>query len=130
VKVIFDTNFLMMPAQFNVDVFWEISRLLSSKYELFVPDKVIIELETIAKKGKLKEKKAAKIGLALAKDLGVLKTEGSEPDEAILSLVDRNVVVCTNDKRLRNMVKEKGGGVIFLRQKKYLEHEGGGVGLS
>jgi rRNA-processing protein FCF1 len=107
-----DTNFLMIPSQFKVDIFKELNRLLDVNYEIFVPDKVLQELKTLRIKGSLKERKAAKIALELSKDLKTVKITGSDPDEAILSQADRETVVCTNDQR------------------RFLELEGGDVGIS
>ncbi|MFQ5800261.1 MAG: PIN domain-containing protein [Candidatus Hydrothermarchaeales archaeon] len=125
-----DTNFLMTPAQFNVDVFGELARLIDVSYELFVPDLVVKELQTLAKKGPLKNRKAARVALGLARGIKTIKVEGNNPDEAILSITDKKTVVCTNDKKLRERVMKKGGKVVFLRQKRILQLEGGDVGIS
>jgi rRNA-processing protein FCF1 len=125
-----DTNFLMMPFQFNVDIFAELERLLDVKYELFVPDKVVGELKTLSKKGSLNERKAARVALNLVQDVKKIKAEADDPDEAILSITDRDTVVCTNDKNLKERVIKKGGMAVFLRQKRTLELAGGNVGVS
>ena len=44
-KIILDTNFLLIPAQFKVDIFDEIDRIMIEKYQLFVLDKTIDELK-------------------------------------------------------------------------------------
>jgi rRNA-processing protein FCF1 len=125
-----DTNFLMIPSQFKVDIFKELNRLLDVNYEIFVPDKVIKELKTLSVKGALKERKAARIALELSKDLKTVTITGSDPDEAILSQADRETVVCTNDRRLREAIRKKGGRAIYLKQRRFLELEGGDVGIS
>jgi rRNA-processing protein FCF1 len=125
-----DANFLMVPSQFKVDIFGEINRLLDVKYDFFVPDKVLAELKALTKKGGQKEKKMARIGLELAKNMKVLGVKGADTDEAIISMVDKDTVVCTNDKLLREKIRERGGKVIFLRQRKFLELEGGLIGVS
>jgi rRNA-processing protein FCF1 len=129
-KVIMDSNFLMIPIQFNVDILSEISRLIDVSYDLFVPDKVLVELQTLAKKGNLKERKAARVGLELAKGMKILRIEGASPDDALVSIADESTVICTNDKLLRKRILKKGGKAIFLRQKRFLELVGGEVGLS
>jgi rRNA-processing protein FCF1 len=129
-KVILDTNFLMVPFQFKVDILGEIKRLLDINYELFVPNKVMVELNTLAKKGNLWERKSSRIGLGLAKNMKSITVMGIDPDDAILSIIDNKTIVCTNDKELRKRVMDKGGRVIFLKQGSFLELEGGGIGLS
>jgi rRNA-processing protein FCF1 len=129
-KVILDTNFLMVPFQFKVDILGEIKRLLDVNYELLVPNKVMGELNTLTKKGNLRERKSSRIGLELAKNMKSIKVLGIDPDDAILSIIDNKTIVCTNDKELRKRVMDKGGRVIFLKQGKFLELEGGRIGLS
>jgi rRNA-processing protein FCF1 len=38
--------------------------------------------------------------------------------------------VCTNDRRLREGIRKKGGRAIYLKQRRFLELEGGDVGIS
>ncbi|ENO12016.1 hypothetical protein MBGDC06_00279, partial [Thermoplasmatales archaeon SCGC AB-539-C06] len=68
-KIILDTNFLLIPAQFKVDIFDEIDRIILEKYQLFVLDKTIDELKKIIadKKQKMRNRRAAKLGLQLLK---------------------------------------------------------------
>jgi rRNA-processing protein FCF1 len=120
----------MIPIQFNVDIFSEISRLIDVSYDIFVPDKVCVELQTLAKKGNLNERKAARVGLELAKGMKILHLEGASPDDALVSIADESTVICTNDKLLRKRILKKGGKAIYLRQKRFLELVGGEVGLS
>jgi rRNA-processing protein FCF1 len=120
----------MIPIQFNVDIFSEISRLIDVSYDIFVPDKVRVELQTLAKKGNLNERKAARVGLELAKGMKILHLEGASPDDALVSIADESTVICTNDKLLRKRILKKGGKAIYLRQKRFLELVGGEVGLS
>ncbi|GBE56695.1 MAG TPA: nucleotide-binding protein [Euryarchaeota archaeon] len=129
-KVLLDTNFLMIPSQFNVDIFSELDRLLHVSYELFVLKGVRSELETLSVKGDLKTRRAARIGLALSKDLPVLDAFGSDADDEIAVRSGKDTVVCTNDSALRKRVLSRGGKAVFLRQKRYLELEGGVLGLS
>ena len=43
-KIILDTNFLLIPAQFNVDIFSEIERICDFQYQLCIVDKTLSEL--------------------------------------------------------------------------------------
>jgi len=129
-KVVLDTNFLMVPGQFKVDILSEISRLLDVNYQLYVPEQVREELRELRRKGGLKERKAAEIALKIAGSMKTLRTSGATADEAISKLLGKGTVVCTNDRRLRELALKKGGKVIFLRQKSHLELEGGEIGVS
>ena len=50
VKVVLDTNFLMIPHQFGVDIFTELKNVMPYVYELIVFDKTIDELQAIKKR--------------------------------------------------------------------------------
>ena len=47
-NIILDTNFLMIPLQFKVDIFSEIERICNFKYELLVPEASVKELENLS----------------------------------------------------------------------------------
>ncbi|RMF88848.1 MAG: nucleotide-binding protein [Methanobacteriota archaeon] len=129
-KVILDTNFLMVPFQFKVDILSELDRLLEAGYEAVIPDKVLRELKTLSQKGSLKVRKAAKVALQLAEGMKKVSVEAEDPDSAILAITEKGTVVCTNDRELRRRVLEKGGRVVFLRQRRTLALEGGDVAVS
>ena len=54
-KVIIDTNFLLIPGQFMVDIFTEIQRILDFPYELYVVGETITELNRLVTVGKQKK---------------------------------------------------------------------------
>lgn len=122
-KVILDTNFLLIPGQFKVDIFTEVGRILNEPFELCMVDKSIDELNRLAAAGKEKDRFAAKLALVLAiqKNLKTLHSFGGKSaDDIIVNKADANSYVATQDKELRERVKEKGAKVIGLRQQKYL----------
>jgi rRNA-processing protein FCF1 len=120
-RIILDTNFLLLPARFGVDIFAELDRIIGGSYELFSIEPVMRELRGLAR-GKGKNAGAAKVGLQLAEKRGVtiLKTPESDADKAILELVRKDFVVATQDTELRKKVSTTGGKVIYLRAKQYL----------
>ncbi len=121
-KIILDSNFLTIPYQFNIDIFEEIHRIMEEDYELITLDGVIEELEEL-KKSKGKDAIAAKIGLELIKkkNVKVIKTREKNVDNTIIRIADKNTIVATNDKELRQKLKNKNIKTIYLRNKKYLE---------
>ncbi|MGD9911436.1 PIN domain-containing protein, partial [Methanothrix sp.] len=63
-KVLLDTNALMMPEQFGVDIFSELERL--GYFDYIVPTAVVRELRAIAKLAeKGRDKRAANVALSL-----------------------------------------------------------------
>jgi uncharacterized protein len=119
-KVLLDTNFLLIPAKFKVDIYAELERIFD-KHELFVLDKSLVELDNIIQNQKGAEKAAAKLAKAIleAKKPKTLKTTSKDyVDDVILGL--EGYIVATQDKELRDRLKKKGIKTITLRQKKYL----------
>jgi hypothetical protein len=121
-KIILDTNFLMIPYQFRVDIFEEIRRIMEGEYELVTLDGVVKELEKI-KEYKGKSAAAAKIALEFIKikSIKVINTDSEKVDNKIIELSDKNTVVATNDIKLKKILKNKKIKIIYLRNKKYLE---------
>ncbi len=127
-KIILDTNFLLIPAQFKVDIFSEIDRIADFRYELLIFDKTIDELKNIIEKQKTRHKEAAKIAVQLIKNkkISIIKTDKkTDVDSLILDFVDKNtndknIIVATQDKILKDKLKRKGLKTIILKNKKYL----------
>ena len=121
-KALLDTNALMVPEQFGVDIFSELARL--GYIQCFVPTPVIRELSYLARKARGLDKTAARVGLALAERCQILEGEGNA-DDCLISLATReNAAVFTNDKTLKKRLFSKGITVVHLRQGRYLEIAG------
>lgn len=121
--VIIDTNFLLMPGQFKVDIYSEIDRLIIGKHELAVLDRTLEELESLTKKGTGADKRAAKLGLALlkAKGLKIIATnQDKSVDDLLVELANKDIIVATQDKGLRARLKGSGASLIVLRSTKKL----------
>ena len=128
--VLLDTNFLLIPAQFKVDIFAELRRLCDFSYEVAVLAATVAELNGIVndKNASANDRRAAKLGLQLIKAKGV-SVIGAErkvfksTDKAILGFAAQgrgSVVVATQDRLLREKLKSAGVAVIVMRQKQYL----------
>jgi len=117
-KIILDTNFLLLPSQFNIDIFEEMDRIFGKNYELLTTDGVIEELEKLSK-SLGKDGVAAKIALELlkGKNIKIIKTKERDVDKGILKISDRDTIVGTNDKVLRKKLRKKGIKTIYLRGK-------------
>ena len=124
-EVVIDTNFFMVPFQFNVDIITELEKILPS-YKLTTPSFVINELKGLKNNNKGKVRLNANLALKLAnsskieiKDISLLENE--TVDDALLRVSE---VLATNDIELKNRAKDKGITVVYLRQKKYIAVEG------
>ncbi len=124
-EVVIDTNFFMVPFQFNVDIITELENKLPS-YKLVTPNFVINELKGLKRNNKGKVRLNAILALKLAnsskveiKDISLLENE--TVDDALLRVSE---VLATNDIELKNRAKDKGITVVYLRQKRYIAVEG------
>jgi len=117
-KVVADTNFLLMPFQFKINLDAELRRLFG-KYEVYVPSAVLEELENIGATD-------AKAALKLASRYRVVKCpECMEADECVL-WVAKSIggAVMTNDKVLREWARREGLAVVYMRGKSHLVCDG------
>lgn len=126
-RVILDSNFLMIPIQFHVDIFREFDELLNQKVETIIPSPVYDEIQRIAC-GKSKLAKEAKLALKIAEKSDVLEVElepGESADDLIVRLArEWGCLVATNDRELRRRLRSLMVPVIYLRQKSRLAIEG------
>ncbi|MEK6942971.1 MAG: PIN domain-containing protein [Nanoarchaeota archaeon] len=122
-RIILDTNFLMVPLQFKVDIFSEIHRICNFQYKIFIFEQSIDELNAIIKEQKGKDKKAAQFALKIvkSKDIEILKAEGDYVDNIIIQNRKDDDIVATTDLDLKKKLLERYIAVIVLRQKKYLQ---------
>jgi rRNA-processing protein FCF1 len=119
-KVLIDANFLLIPGKFKVDIFQELQ--MFGKPELFILDKVVKELEGIAKKPG-QDSRHAHMGLFLidSKGIDIIKSGRYSTDKEIERIAKKgDFIVCTQDRALIKNLRKKGIGVISLRQRKYL----------
>jgi uncharacterized protein len=127
VKVILDSNFLMVPFQFNLDVFQEIEFLLQKKVDFIVPSAVKSELTALSTRGGEGAAEAS-LALQLASRCRVvevtLETNETVDDAIVKASQKLGAVVATNDIELKNRLKLLKVPVVYLRDKSKLEVDG------
>jgi len=114
-KVLLDTNFLLVPYQFKLDIFTKIEEMLETPHSFVVPTGVVEELEKLSK-GKGKEGAAARFGLKLLK---LKKHESIESSGNVDNWIrdyakGKGIIVATNDRALRVKLKKNRVKVISL----------------
>lgn len=123
VGIILDTNFLMIPGQFGVDIFDEIHKAVDFHYQLYACTGTIKELEKLTLEGKMSDRSAAKLALKLlvAKGVKTIVTDDRHVDDVLVELSqNENYLIATQDIGLRKRLKS----CLYLRQKKYVEIKG------
>ncbi len=114
-KVIIDTNGLMIPGQFGVDIFSELKRLGFDS--CVVPRASVRELEKIYSQGHGKDRVAAKIALSLLDQCTVIEKEGYADDIIAEMAIDAGAACLTNDTELKKRLCSKGVTIIHLRER-------------
>jgi len=127
VKIILDSNFLLVPFQFGVDIFEELNVLLG-KAEPIVLSTTIEELQRLIEKSSVKERMLFSAALKLAERCEILKVERNPSenyDDVIFRVAkELKIPVATNDSELRKRLRGAGISTVYLRQKARLEIDG------
>ncbi|VVC00549.1 Uncharacterised protein [uncultured archaeon] len=113
---------LLNIARFRVDVFAEARRIFGAgNIEFAVPEQVLAEMEKLSGKS-MKLKKEISIARELMAKNGAKtgKIDARGADEALKKLAVKGAIVATNDKELKDSVRELNGKVLCLRQSKFL----------
>ncbi|RZN31843.1 MAG: DNA-binding protein [Methanosarcinales archaeon] len=117
-KIVLDTNALMVPVQLGVDIFSDLATL--NFHEFIVPSGVVRELELIASSGRGADQNAARVAVSLLDRCKIVETAGNV-DDAILALATRmGAAVFTNDAELKARLLDTGVSVVYVRQRSYL----------
>jgi len=117
-KVILDTNGMMIPGQFSVDVFSELKRLGFDSY--IIPRAIVMELEKIYVSGKGKNRSAAKIGLSLLNRCTIIEKTGFADDIIAEMAIEMGAACLTNDIELKKRLCSKGVTIVQLRERTHL----------
>ncbi|MCK5107446.1 MAG: hypothetical protein KAQ83_01850 [Nanoarchaeota archaeon] len=132
-KILLDTNFILLPFTLKVDIFTELKRIIDNP-EIIILDLIVLELEKIARLDKGSDGRAAKATLSylekmplkVKKTVKHLKTANSlskisSVDDKIVEFAAKNgYLVATQDKLLKEKLKNRDIKIITLRQKKHL----------
>ena len=128
-QIILDTNFLLIPFTLKIDIFTEIERIINEPYKICIVKQTIDELYNIIKNQKGKHKDAANLALQFVEKKNIVILEPKHlnmtgdskipiVDDIIVEIADKNTYVATQDKLLKNRLKQKKIKVIYSRNKK------------
>ena len=118
-KILLDTNFLLIPAQFKIDIFEELKK---SSYKPITLDCCIFELKKLSK-SRGRKGIYARVALQLLKKnkIRIINADEKNTDKAIIDYSTKNkYAVATNDKVLIKKLRDRGIKIVRLRQKRYL----------
>lgn len=120
-KILLDANFLILPFQFNVDVFGEFDRLLNEPYKVYTLNRTYNEALNV-EDGKYRElvQRLVKESTPAIRILDVDAT--GTVDDILIQLAGEHIIA-TNDRDVRRRLREKELPHIYLRQRNHLESQ-------
>nr|WP_214020936.1 PIN domain-containing protein [Methanoculleus sp.] len=122
VRALLDTNALLMPAQFGIDLYDELMALFGD-FEPITLEEVVGELSGLAR-GRGRDAAAARVGLAMARRSKIVPSGSTAErvDDRVIEYARREgCIVVTNDRQLRNALLGKGIDVVSMRRERTLE---------
>jgi hypothetical protein len=121
--VVLDTNFLLIPFQFKINVLRELDYLIDVSHRYVISSKTIKELarigESIGKDGM-----AARLAIKLVQ-ASRTKIDVVESDEYVDKWIEdyalaNNAIVCTNDAKLRKRLRDLDVKVVSMKSRSRL----------
>jgi len=122
VKVLLDTNALLMPAQFGIDLYDELMNLFGD-FEPVTLEEVVGELLGLTR-GRGRDAAAARVGLAMARRSTIVPSGSTADrvDDRVIEYARREgCTVVTNDRELRNALLREEIDVVSMRRQRTLE---------
>lgn len=127
-KILVDSNALFIPLEFRIDIFTELERLIGKNFELILLSSIKKELQTLAEKSSPKIRKNAIFALGIAEKCTYVRIHVKPhelTDDIILRIAQQWAApVLTNDKLLRERLRDISVPVIYVREKSRLEIDG------
>jgi hypothetical protein len=121
VRVLLDASFLIRCAEFKVDLYGQLARLLPGAVEFVALDRTIGEVGKVAARP-TKEGLAARLALMLLRKKGVRVATAGEGhvDTLIVQAARPGDIVATQDLGLKRRLRQKGIGIAALRGKEHV----------
>lgn len=125
-KILCDTNFLLIPLRFGVDVFAETDDVLNDISEFYVSSRVVDEIKLLRQDAKPSFDKELLFALKMTEKCAVIEDDSDlVVDDSLIELAKRHgMVIGTTDSELRKRARGEGVKVIYLRQRRYLVLDG------
>jgi len=125
-RILVDTNFLLIPIRFKVDIFTVSADAVNDLTEFYVSSRVLEEIRFLKEKSKPSFVKELQLAETFAGQCTLIEDPSDgEVDDSLVSLALREgMVLGTTDAELRQKARTAGVKVIYLRQKSYLVLDG------
>lgn len=118
--IILDTNFLLVPFRFKIDILKELDYLVDVSHRYVISSRTIGELKKIGKKAG-KDGMAARLALKLVEankgKIDIVES-GMDVDDWIVEYSSANrAIACTNDSALRRRLRALDIKVVTMKSK-------------
>jgi rRNA-processing protein FCF1 len=125
-KILCDTNFLLVPLRFGVDIFTETDNDLNDITSFYVSSRVLDEINLLRKDAKPSLEKELLFAIKMAELCSVIEDHSELlVDDSLIQLAKiHSMVLGTTDSELRKKARLEGVKVIYLRQRRYLLLDG------
>ena len=125
-RILVDTNFLLIPIRFKVDIFTDSADAVNDLTEFYVSSRVLDEIRLLKEKSKPNFVKELRIAETFSGECTLIDDPSDgEVDDSLVSLALREgMVLGTTDSELRQKARTAGVKVIYLRQRSYLVLDG------
>ena len=125
-KLLVDTNFLLIPVRFKVDIFTESQNAVNDVVEFYVSSRVLDEMQILMDRSKGTFVRELKLAEKLAENCTVIKDDSrTRVDQSLIDLATREgMMIGTADSELRKKARKASVKVVYLRQKRYLVLDG------
>lgn len=125
-KLLVDTNFLLVPIRFKVDIFIESQNAVNDLVDFYVSTRVLDEIQILKKKSKNSFVKQLQLAEKLSENCAIIDdTSSTLVDQSLIDLAFKeNMVLGTTDSELRQNARKAGVKVLYLRQKSHLVLDG------
>ena len=118
--VVIDTNFLILALKYRIDIKEELTRILPFMFRIDILDKSLLELKKLTESPKTQLE--ALLALKLSATFHLLRSlDGSVDDNLVRLSENKQVIIATNDKELKERLK---GKYIVIRNMKIFELKG------
>lgn len=128
IKIILDSNFLLIQPQFHINIIENLENVLNQKVKGIILSPVYKEIQNLSRGNNINERKKALFTLKHIEGfeiVDVTKKQNESVDDLIIRLAKEwNCPVATNDKKLRKKLRDMNIAVVYLRQKSHLEVQG------
>ena len=125
-RILADTNFLLIPVRFKVDIFDVSADAVNDLTEFYVSSRVLDEIQRLKENAKpsfFRELRMAETFAGMC--TFIVDPSENDVDDSLVSLALREAMVLgTTDAELRQKARAAGLKVLYLRQKSYLVLDG------